>query len=320
MCKIKKARIAYIGPALDAGTMPVKELAPALLSFAELVENCYKAIGGQDKIKVMLNQDSLRKEAFDITFLLDIDFLKEVKLLMASAKESGLDDLMTVLGWGTTVAGIAGGVIALIKKIRGRKIKRIEHKPDAVVEITLEDDETVKTTEDTLKVFLSFDCRLSLEHVLKPLKSEGVEAFELRDPEDSENKTPVVVVSREESSEFKTPPAAADEDAETESGEQIMLARIVSLNFEDGKWRLSDGTNTFWASIEDEDFLSRIDRGETSFTKGDTLRIQYRLKQTVKGGKLATEYIVSKVLEQRKAPKQIKLDFEDTAKEKEEKG
>ena len=54
--------------------------APALISFAELVEHCYEAIGGREKIKVMLNQDRLQKGSFDITFLLDLDFLQEVKL------------------------------------------------------------------------------------------------------------------------------------------------------------------------------------------------------------------------------------------------
>ena len=35
--EIKKARIAYSGKALDDGTMPVRDLAPALLAFSELV-------------------------------------------------------------------------------------------------------------------------------------------------------------------------------------------------------------------------------------------------------------------------------------------
>lgn len=38
-------------------------------------------------------------------------------------------------------------------------------------------------------------------------------------------------------------------------------------------------------------------------------RVKLRIRQFVKDGKLASEYMVIKVLEQRKAPKQIKLDF-----------
>jgi hypothetical protein len=291
--------------------MDVRELAPALISFAELVENCYKAIGGQEKIKVMLNEDSLRRGSFDITFFLDIDFLKEVKLFMESAKESGLDDLMTVLGWGPTIAGVTGGIVYVVKKIRGRKLKRIEHQPNGKAEITLEDDEKIGMSENTLKVFLSVDCRVSLEKVMEPLKKDGIDAFEIRDPQHTDSKEPLVSVEKEERENFKAPPAEADEDGERETKEQTMLAHIISLNFEQGKWRLSDGTNAFWASIVDEAFLNKIERGEVSFTKGDVLLIEYHLKQMVRAGKLTTEYIVSRVLEQKKAPKQIKLDFDD---------
>ena len=55
MCSIKKARIAYAGPALTDGEMDVRELAPALIAFAEFVSNASKAIGCEQNIKVMLN-------------------------------------------------------------------------------------------------------------------------------------------------------------------------------------------------------------------------------------------------------------------------
>lgn len=53
MCSIKKARIAYAGPALTDGEMDVRELAPALIAFAEFVSNAGKAIGCEQNIKVI---------------------------------------------------------------------------------------------------------------------------------------------------------------------------------------------------------------------------------------------------------------------------
>lgn len=66
MCNIQKARIAYAGPALTDGEMDVRELAPALIAFAEFVSNAGKAIGCERNIKVMLNQDSLNKGYFEV--------------------------------------------------------------------------------------------------------------------------------------------------------------------------------------------------------------------------------------------------------------
>lgn len=310
MCKVRKARIAYAGPALDDGSMPVRDLAPALISFADLVDSSYKAIGGEGQVKVLLNQDSLRKGSFDITFLMNLDILGAVKLFMTSAESSGLDDLMTVLGWGVTGGTAGKGIFWLVKKIGGRKLRDIKHKKDQKAEIVLEDGETIETTENTLKVFLSVDCRVSLERIVAPVKGDGIDAFELRDPEDAEKDEPIIKIDKLTVPSFKAPPASDVMDIEEQTQEQEILARIISVNFEQGKWRFSDGTNAFWASIADETFISRVERGEISFTKGDTLRIRCYIKQSLKGNHLASEHIITKVLELKRAPRLIGLDFQ----------
>lgn len=66
----RKARIAYNGPAIENGEMDVRDLAPALIAFADLVESVNNVLKGEQKIKVMLNQDSLQRGSFDITFIL----------------------------------------------------------------------------------------------------------------------------------------------------------------------------------------------------------------------------------------------------------
>lgn len=316
MCTVKKARIAYTGPAVEDGTMPVKELAPALLSFAELVENSYHVIGGKQKVQVLLNQDSLNKGSFDITFLLNLDLLEQVKLFVSNARDSGLDDLMTVLGWIDSTAGVttlvAGGVFGLIHKIHGRKIKKIQRHENRTADITLDDNEKLTTDENTLKVFLDVKCRINIEKIIEPLSEDGVDGFQLRNPKDIQDKVPVVNISKAEANLFKAPPAADEDDMENITAKQNIIARIVSVNFDDGKWRLSDGTNTFWATIADEEFLKKVDSGEVSFSKGDNLQIEYYMEQKIKNGKLSTDYIVTKVLQLLKAPRQIKLDFEET--------
>ena len=113
MCNMQKARIAYAGPALTDGEMDVRELAPALIAFAEFVSNAGRAIGCERNIKVMLNQDSLNKGSFDITFILNMSILEQAKLFMEGSKATGLDDLMAVLGY---VAN-AGGTFAAVKSV-----------------------------------------------------------------------------------------------------------------------------------------------------------------------------------------------------------
>lgn len=309
-----RARIAYTGPALERGEMDVRELAPALIAFADLVEHANSAIGGKQKIRLMLNEDSIRKGSFDITFILDSIF-DQAKLFVGFAQENGIEDLMTVIGWGVTgttaASGICVGIFSLIKLIRGRKLTGIRHGKDGVAEIYLADGSEIKTDEKTLKVFLDINCRISIEKIVDPIRRDGIERFELRNPREKEDKTPIETISEEELPSFAAPSAMVPKDEVLPpTKEQEILVKIVSVNFAMGKWRLMDGTNTFWASMRDEDFNSRVERGDISFANGDMLKIRYHIQQSINGGNLSSDHIVTKVIDLIKKTGQIRLDFD----------
>lgn len=69
---------------------------------------------------------------------------------------------------------------------------------------------------------------------------------------------------------------------------RIDLSRVVlqieSLTFKEGnKWRVNDGRGSFYATIEDETFLAKIEAGER-FSKGDVLIADMRQEQVVEEG------------------------------------
>lgn len=313
MSTIRKARIAYNGPALESGEMDVKSLAPALIAFADLVDNVNRVLGGKSKIRVYLNGDSINKGSFDITYLLDENLLQQAKLFVGLAEENGLADLMTILGWGKTAAeygAVIYGIFTLVKKIRGRKLSGIRHAEDKTAEISLADGDKIVTSENTLKVFLDVNCRINLEKVIEPVKQDGIESFELRNPEHTNDKKPLEIITKNETPDFAAPPAADTADEEPkQTEERELLVKISLISFEQGKWKLTDGNNMFWARIDDEEFCKKVENGDLSFTSGDMLRVRYYTSQEIRAGNLHTDYIVSKVLELKKRPEQIKLDF-----------
>ena len=99
MSNLAKARIAYVGSALENGEMEVRELVPALLAFSDLVEYANRALGGEQKIKIKLNQDSLKHGSFDITFLLDTTIIEQAKNFFGFSSQVSLDTILSSLGW-----------------------------------------------------------------------------------------------------------------------------------------------------------------------------------------------------------------------------
>jgi hypothetical protein len=77
-----------------------------------------------------------------------------------------------------------------------------------------------------------------------------------------------------------------------------MNLAIASVAFTEGnKWRLSDGSSTFHATIADEGFLARVDRGEERFGKGDILRVELHMTQSRGDVGLTTTYVVEHVID-----------------------
>ena len=53
----------------------------------------------------------------------------------------------------------------------------------------------------------------------------------------------------------------------------VQWVRILTVNFEDLRWRFQSRDNKYYAKIEDENFLKEIENG-LSFTKCDMLQIE----------------------------------------------
>jgi hypothetical protein len=104
------------------------------------------------------------------------------------------------------------------------------------------------------------------------------------------------------------PPRLSAPENQQESGDHVLtnsreaLVKVVTANFEDGKWKFSDGSSKFSATIADPVFQQKLANRQEGFYKGDVLRVVLRSTQTEKkGGKIQTNHIIQEVLEHRQA-------------------
>lgn len=64
------------------------------------------------------------------------------------------------------------------------------------------------------------------------------------------------------------------------------------------KWRCSDGTAVFNASIPDKEFLSRLDARQEGFYSGDALRVILKMDQELNAsGNITSHYSIDRVIE-----------------------
>ncbi|WP_273715135.1 hypothetical protein [Leuconostoc mesenteroides] len=87
--------------------------------------------------------------------------------------------------------------------------------------------------------------------------------------------------------------------------------QIINVAFEHGKWKFSDGTNQFFANIEDADFIKTVMENKTQFGSTDVLKVKLRTNRRFTREGLKSDFIIEKVLEHIKGSQQIELDFAD---------
>lgn len=295
----ERFRIAYDGEAVREGVIDAKDLASALLAIGDLCERANFILNGEEvsvsiqvraefqsgSFEILLElwqniPDAVRTAFLDEIIVNAREILIYLGLIGISLDTPAIKSLLAVLKW------LKGGVPKISKGKAGQKIFMIGKNS-----ITVHN-----------KTYLLYDdpfVRRGLEKIVEPLKKPGIDRLEFR-----EDQKVVEQLTKEDTEYLKLPeePEEITKESETER-----TVEIVSAQFrEDLKWRFINGNKvTFTATMEDQDFLDRLDRHEVSFRKGDILDIRLKTRDYLTPeGNLKAEYAIIKVLKHRSTPLQ----------------
>ncbi|WP_420465581.1 hypothetical protein [Panacagrimonas sp.] len=287
-------RITYDGPALSNGEMDVRELAPALLAVSGLLKAANKALQG-DRADVRVNvRGSFKTGSFGIDFIVAQDLLQNIKDIFASDSAAATANALAIL----SAIGVAGGgLIGLLRKLRGRTPEKIEAADQNVI-LHIESERLVVERE-VYVLFADRDTRNQLGDTLKPMDGESIDKVAFG----TDNDIAEVITSTERA--WFAAPDPLQNPLHQSHGETLLV--IQSAVFTEGnKWRFTDGASSFHAEIADAEFNQRVQSGSERFGNGDVLLVTLEKRQYEGDGKLKVDYRVLKVIEHR-APLQTPL-------------
>jgi hypothetical protein len=241
--------LRYEGPAVDAGTMDVRALAPALMAAADAMREAHALLeipGPAPRVEVRAIRPG--------SFVVDLLLAEGADSLYQRAIAIFTSPLVTADAGFMTVIGSVIGAVHIVKRIRSRRINQIDQNPDNVTVIVLEDALVSRSRQRGLRLVVDADFRRSLHDMVEPLAGEkGISRLILSNEDQAET------VSDNDLPAFDVPPAREEDLGETET---TVVLRPVSVAFTEGnKWRFSDGDATFFAAIEDPSFLASVDLG-----------------------------------------------------------
>lgn len=297
-------RVAYDGPALETGKMPVRDLAPALLALGDLFAEASHVIYPEGK-PVALSIKATDEGSFDVHLILEsLGPWDDLVDIFGSDPVTALVNLKELIVGGTAAGG---GLFWLIKKLRGQSVAVEEGRdepPSGNVRLTLNDGTTLEAPAEVWTLYRRVTIRRKARQVVAPVAQEGVDQVRFGES----RAEPEVVISKADLPAYEEP--TEDEDMLLDEEREIVVEIAAPAFIEGYKWRLSDGARTFFATVEDQAFLERVEVGRESFRKGDMLRCRMRIVQSRRADGLHTDYYVTQVIQHIPGAAQMTLNDE----------
>jgi len=290
--------LIYDGDGLKNHEINPRELSSAILGLDGVFNEANKTLNSSKTTIQVKVKSNLEAGSFKINFTINQNIINKLSDLLTSQNVEAILNAKDLI---VLIFGMGGmGLWGLIKFLKNRKPTK-KYKKDNLIIIEI-DDEIFETKEEVIRLYENWQLRHSLEQMISPLEKNGIDLCLVK----VENSEEFFDVKKEETEYFKCPPAREimiDEPVRFNTN-----LNIISLSFKDkNKWYVNDGQSSFYTTIEDLDFLRRVDENE-EFRKGDILRVLIRREQYLnEEQKLRTEYFIEEVIEHKKPYQQMSL-------------
>jgi hypothetical protein len=283
-------QIAYSGPALANGRMPMEALAVGLRGQALLIHRVKDLLYGESvTIRVEVDSD-FQAGSLIIPVHILTDGLRAAEGFLTTPAVTALANLMQLLGF----FGFSGVTLyKIFKRLKGRRIEKPEDVPkDLNIDISV---------ELLIRIYNDPEVQAQLRKTVEPLHVDGIEEFQTR--------RQGLIIERVSKSDLKAADEAELEDLTRD--EEITLDIQKAAWKRKLAWHFSDGRTSFDAKIEDDSFWKRIARGE-AFADGDRLKVHLRTTaHRTRFGTLKVQREIPEVLETEHVKRRQQNLFED---------
>lgn len=283
--------LEYHGETIDLSGMNSYDVANYIIAFSNFAGVISKQAYGE-KIKLDTSIRGFRGDSFDIDFILHVSGIAAG--IFTSTSPLSINDFIELIKDSITAWIHLNGTAP--KSINRTDINDNHN----VFQLENQNGQMLYVTDSVINVITSPRAGEAAEQFIKKPLESGLHSVKIRSPHINE---PVVI-------DQVDAPSFIMIDMEKHISENIvkMGLLIESATFKEGnKWRFSDGQNSFFADIIDEDFLRRIDSGSERFGKGDMLIAEVRFTQSSSNGSLKMERAIIKVIDHQIFQKQDKL-------------
>ena len=168
--------LRFDGDAVDAGAMDVRQLAPALIAAADLIEQAHFVLripGPSPQVELR----ATRSGSFIVVLAIGVAHLLTSTPVAASVNFGGLVSTVT-------------STFGLVKKLGHRKVASTQQIKPGLIRITTEDGVTVETPPESFELVLNAAYSRTMRHLMEPLAGDrGIRSMTISADGQSETMT-----------------------------------------------------------------------------------------------------------------------------------
>lgn len=281
--------VTYDGETLRGHEMDVRDLAPALLGLADVVQGAHELLR-PDQPPPSVNIRSTGEGSF----IVDLEVVHEHVVHLLSGND--VTSLLAVVG----LVQSARGVLNFFRNRRRRDVRE-EPLPNGTVRLTMPDGTQLEFPPEVVALSQQSRIRRGTMDVIAPLARDGIDSVQVTSTQDRSGGVRIT------SDDLPAMRMALEDESRGDLVTNVTYKQrltITSPNFVTGnKWRLSDGEAWYWMSMDDQEFRGAVDRGEIAFRKNDQIAARVQLQQWREpSGELHTERSIVEVEEYIPAP------------------
>ena len=290
-------QLIYDGKALDNHEIAPRDLSIALVAINDILENADKILNkGKTKTEVKVKA-SFETGCFKINFASYQSFVdKAVELFNSNAVNASLNAIEILV--------MIGGLVKLLKFLKGQKPTKIIENENKTFSV-FKNNEEYHTEKGVIELYKNYKLRQDFEKLVEPLNKSGIDdlAIMLKNKEE-----PLCQIKKDEQKYFLCPKQEEEPLDEPQRFETNIS--IVNLSFKEGnKWFINDGGESYYVTVEDNEFLEQINNSFIRFAKGDILKVKIRRQQYYNSDdrKLKSEHFIEKVIHHKTPDQTLKL-------------
>ncbi len=308
--------LLYEGEEYKNGEMNIKDFAPSLLAFGEIVEEVNQALNKEEvKIKTTISPD-FKNNCFRCELFVNTTFLEKIKNSLGIVEPIKVETILSVAGFlqenaiiigGATSGSVIVSYLAWLVISKHKKIKNETKLSNGNVEICLEDTET--KIETTHQISFNVFCVIKYLYTNKKTKTKLNDAYK-------KHLQPVGYLKYEAPQNNKKGEIKEDvkeivlhniqeQEWETEKEEQMSSSEIEDIlilltptSKNDCMWEFEEGENKKKYNMLDKEFFAKYKAKEIKLGGREKMHLKIRIDNYNKGkGSMRKEYSILKVIE-----------------------